>query len=144
MEGVSKAVIEDTTCPVITSTHDSLRVQGYRKQSILNPWGLLIQLDTFQARIWANGRSIDLYFCTRPQAQKKNENSVTHAQQSNQRRQKESDASRLPLLQTAGSGGNALGFVHLGNITGGLERVAGGGQRLEVGFVLFLGLRLIH
>lgn len=59
---------------------------------------------------------------------------------SNQRRQKESDASRLPLLQTAGGGGNTLGLVHFGGVAGRLEGIAGSGQGLEVCLVLFVGL----
>lgn len=59
---------------------------------------------------------------------------------SNQRRQKESDASRLPLLQTTGGGGNTLGLVHFGGVAGRLEGIAGSGQGLEVCLVLFVGL----
>jgi hypothetical protein len=58
-----------------------------------------------------------------------------------QRRQKESDASRLPLLQAALC--DALLLVHLGGVVGGLEGVAGLGQRLEVDAVLLVGLYMI-
>jgi hypothetical protein len=54
-----------------------------------------------------------------------------------QRRQKEIDAS-LPLLQAALA--HTLGLVHIGSVVGGLQRVAGGGQGLQVCAVLLLGL----
>lgn len=59
--------------------------------------------------------------------------------QGNQRRQRESDAGRLPLLKSAIR--DTLALVHLGRVTGRLKGVAGGGQGFEVGAVLFLRLR---
>lgn len=79
-----------------------------------------------------------IYFCTWPRAQTNKKNTVTHTQGNDQRRQKESDASRLPLLQA--TVGHALSLVHLGSVAGGLEGIASSGQRLEVGAVLFMGL----
>jgi hypothetical protein len=58
-----------------------------------------------------------------------------------QRRQKESDASRLPLLKATLC--DALLLVHLGGVVGGLEGVAGLGQRLEVDAVMLVGLYMI-
>lgn len=44
----------------------------------------------------------------------------------------------LPLLEAAVC--HALGLVDLGGISGGLERVAGGGERFEVCAVVLMGL----
>lgn len=57
-----------------------------------------------------------------------------------QRRQKESDASRLPLLEATLR--DALALVHLGGVVGRLEGVAGGGEGLEVGAVLLVSLQI--
>jgi len=54
------------------------------------------------------------------------------------RRQKESNASRLPLLQATVR--NTLALVHLGGVFGGLEGEARGGQRLEVSAVVLVSL----
>ena len=58
------------------------------------------------------------------------------------RRQKESNASRLPLLQTTVR--NTLALIHLGGVFGGLEGEARGGQRLEVSAVVLVGLLSIR
>lgn len=63
---------------------------------------------------------------------------IKYARRKDQRRQKESDASRLPLLKAALR--HALALVHLGGVIGGLEGVAGGGEGLEVGTVLLVSL----
>jgi hypothetical protein len=67
----------------------------------------------------------------------KNQNNIRKGE--DQRRQKESDArSCLPLLERTIR--DALALVHLGGVIGGLEGVAGGGEGLEVGAVLLVGL----